>query len=119
MQPKEIKMSFYEKFSHAVDQKDLELYASLLHEDYVFVRHQTGSSMNKAQLMGMIQMMFDSQALEFLSRRCVYENDEIMVEHNVMDFPDGTREAVLVVHMLQEGLIVKTETGATPIKKEA
>ena len=112
-------MSLYEKLTQAVDQKDMELYASLLHEDFEFVRHQTGTSVNKAQTVEMVQMMVNSDAVEFLSTRCVYENDEIMVEHNVMDFPDGSREAVMVVHMLQNGVIIKTETGATPIKKDA
>ena len=112
-------MSLYEKLTQAVEQKDMELYASLLHEDFEFVRHQTGTSVNKAQTVEMVQMMVNSDAVEFLSNRCVYENNEIMIEHNVMDFPDGSREAVMVVHMLKDGVIIKTETGATPIKKDA
>ncbi|GIS50120.1 MAG: hypothetical protein Ct9H90mP24_4120 [Methanobacteriota archaeon] len=24
--------------------------------------------------------------------RCIYENDEILVEHSMMDFPDGTEK---------------------------
>ncbi len=48
--------------------------------------------------------------------RCLYENEDILVMHNVMVFPDGTKEAVMVVHTLKDGKIFKTETGATPIK---
>ena len=112
-------MSLYEKMTHALDQKDMELYASLLHNDYEFVRHQSGTSVNKAQTVDMVQMMVNSDAVGFISKRCVYENDDIMVEHNVMDFPDGSREAVMVVHMLKDGMILKTETGATPLNKDA
>ena len=38
-----------------------------------------------------------------------------MVEHSVMDFPDGSREAVIGFNRLEDGLIVHTETGATPM----
>ena len=48
--------------------------------------------------------------------RCIYENDEVLVEHSVMDFPDGTREAVLAVHTIRDGRITRTETGATLLK---
>ena len=48
--------------------------------------------------------------------RCIYENDEIMVEHSVMDFPDGTREAVMAVHTIKDGRIIRTETGATLVQ---
>ena len=34
-----------------------------------------------------------------------------------MDFPDGTREAVMAVHMLKDGKIIRTETGATRVSK--
>ena len=50
------------------------------------------------------------------SQRCLYENDEIMVEHSVMTFPDGTSEAVLVVNHIKAGKVIRVETGATPIK---
>jgi hypothetical protein len=33
----------------------------------------------------------------------------------VIAFPDGTKEAIIGVHTLKDGKIVKTETGATPI----
>ena len=39
-----------------------------------------------------------------------------MVEHSVMQFPDGSKEAVLVFHQLQDGKILRTETGATLLK---
>ena len=48
--------------------------------------------------------------------RCLYENDEVMVTHAVMAFPDGTREAVLAFHQLKDGKIIRMETGATLLK---
>ncbi|EET47017.1 hypothetical protein TR2A62_0883 [Thalassobium sp. R2A62] len=60
--------------------------------------------------------MMQSDALQFHDQRCLYENDEIMVEHSVMKFPDGTSEAVMVVNHIKDGKIIRVETGATPLK---
>ena len=50
-------------------------------------------------------------------RRCIYEKNKIVVEHFVADFQDGSREAVLTVHLLKNGLLWRTETGATPFDR--
>ena len=47
--------------------------------------------------------------------RCVYENDEILVSHDFMSYPDDTKEAVMLVCMLKDGQIIRMETGATPL----
>jgi hypothetical protein len=49
------------------------------------------------------------------SSRCVYENDDIMVQHSFMSYPDETKEAVMLVAMLKDGKIVRMETGATAL----
>ena len=35
--------------------------------------------------------------------RCVYENDEILVSHDFMSYPDDTKEAVMLVCMIKDG----------------
>ena len=60
--------------------------------------------------------MMESSALEISKQRCLYENEEIMVEHSIMKFADGTSEAVLVVNHIKDGKIIRVETGATPVK---
>ena len=45
-----------------------------------------------------------------------YENEEVLVIHNVLVFPDGSKEAVLACHKKKDGKIIHTETGATPIE---
>jgi len=47
------------------------------------------------------------------SSRCVYENDDILVMHDFMSYPDDTKEAVMGVIMKKDGKIVRMETGAT------
>lgn len=44
--------------------------------------------------------------LKFEENRCIYENDDILVMH-------GKKEAIMSVHSLSNGKIVKTESGAT------
>ena len=109
-------MSLYKKIKAAQDNKDIEGYLDCLHEDFVFVRHQSGTEVSKSDWMPTLRVMMESDALSFNNQRCLYENEEIMVEHSFMKFPDGTSEAVLVVNHLKDGKIIRVETGATPIK---
>ena len=108
-------MALYDTIAKALDEKNAGLYTDLFHEDYEFVRHQTGTSMDREQMVEMMKMMMANEKVVVRDARCVYENDEILVEHSVMDFPDGTTEAVMAVHVLKDGLILRTETGATLI----
>ena len=110
-------MAIYDTISKAIEEKDAGMYTDLFHEDYEFVRHQTGTSMHREQMVEMMNMMMANEQVVIRDARCVYENDEVLVEHSVMDFPDGTTEAVMAVHMLQEGKIIRTATGATLIPK--
>jgi len=45
----------------------------------------------------------------------LYENDDVMVMHQIMTFPNGSKEALMMVNMLKAGKISSTETGATPL----
>lgn len=110
-------MALYDTLAKALDERDAGMYTDLLHADYEFVRHQTGTSMHREQMVEMMNLMMANEKVVIRDARCVYENDEILVEHSVMDFPDGTTEAVMGVHTLKDGLIVRTETGATLISK--
>ena len=110
-------MSLYKKMEKAMQNKDADAYLKLLHDDYQFVRHQSGQTMTKAAMGEMMRKMIAGSTMSVHDERCIYENDDILVEHSVMDFPDGTREAVMGVHTLKGGKILRTETGATLIKK--
>ena len=41
------------------------------------------------------------------SQRVVYESDEILVQHWFMDWPNGTKDAVLTVMLLKNGKATK------------
>ncbi len=110
-------MAIFEKMNAAVTSGDAEAYLALYGDDAVFVRHAAGTEMDKAQFAEMIRKMIASDRTAMGERRCLYENDDILVVHSVNDYPDGTREAVLMACSLKGGKIVRVETGATPLKK--
>ena len=111
-------MSVYEKLQNTIDECDLNGYLEILHSDYIFVRHLSGQEVSKEEWITTVSVMFDAikeGKMTFEKNRCIYENSEILVLHQIGHFPDKTKEAILVVHSLLNGKIIKTESGATRI----
>jgi hypothetical protein len=98
-----------------MENNDAEAYADLLHDDFKFVRHATNTTMTKSEWVNVINTMMDSGKVTRSNSRCIYENDDILVSHSMVSFPDGTSEAVLVCFTISNGKITRSETGATPI----
>ena len=109
-------MSVYEKWASAVEKRNAEGLIACLHDDYVFVRHQTNTTMNKAQMSEMFRNFMGNDSVTVQSQRCLYENDEVLVEHSVMDFADGSRESIISFNRLKDGQIIHCETGATLVE---
>ena len=61
----------------------------------------------------MLTMM---QNMKLEKQRCIYENENIIVEHSLATFGSGAKEAFMAVHMKKDGLVLQTETGATPFE---
>ena len=109
-------MSIFVALHRALSDRDTKAYIDLLDEDYRFVRHQSATSLNKDQMEQLLGSMMAADAVRWpQDARCIYENNEILVEHHVVDFEDGNTEAVLAVHRIKDGKIIRTETGATSI----
>ena len=109
-------MSIFETHEEATKNKDIDAYAETLHDDYQFISHMDGMTMDKEKSMEMFSFLMTSDDFVTHESRCLYENDEAMVTHAIMGFPDGTREAVLAFHQLKDGKIIRMETGATLLK---
>ena len=105
----------YSALKAASDAKDIDAILSLYHPEYAFVRHQHNVSLSLEEWRPIMTKMMASDKLEVHESRCLYENEEILVMHNIMSFPDDSREAVMIVHTIKDGKIFRTETGATPI----
>jgi hypothetical protein len=110
-------MSVFKKWSKAIEDRDADALFDCLHEDFEFVRHQSGTSMNKVEMTNMMRSMLSNEAVVSSVNRCLYENDEVLVMHSIVKFPDGTAESILRCSLLFDGKIIKSETGATPLSK--
>ena len=86
-------MSIFNKMVKAIDDCNLDDYLDLLHDDYVFVRHQSNQEVTKSVWIPVVTGMFNAMKegkLNFKNNRCVYENEDILVIHNIGNFPDNT-----------------------------
>jgi len=109
-------MSIFETHEAATKNKDIDAYAATLHDDYEFISHMDGMTMNREKAMEMFTFLMNNDDFVTHESRCLYENDDVLVTHALMGFPDGSREAVLAFHQLQDGKIIRMETGATLLK---
>ena len=106
----------YDKMVKTNETRDVDAFLSMIDEDFVMVSHQNQTERSKQEFAEMVRGMMSSDSLEVTDQRCVYENDDILVEHSFMSFPDGSKEAVLAVWTKRNDKFIKVETGATPIK---
>lgn len=106
-------MSLFKKWWDAANSKDRSKMADLLDDAFIFARHNTGEELSKDEFLDyMLTGIRDKTTCE--NRRLIYENDEIIVSHSILDGPAG-RNAVMLVRSLKDGKIVRAETGSTPI----
>tara|TARA_B100001057_G_scaffold473022_1_gene536996 strand:- start:1211 stop:1537 length:327 start_codon:yes stop_codon:yes gene_type:complete len=106
----------YEKMVKTNENRDVDSFLDMIDEEFVMVSHQNKTERTKQEFAEMVRAMMSSDSLEVTNQRCIYENDDVLVEHSNMSFPDGSQEAVLAVWTKRKGKFVRVETGATPIK---
>jgi len=106
-------MSIFKAQEAAQEAQDMEAYAATMHDDFQFIMHLDNSTMDKEKTMEMFTFMMSSDDFVTHDSRCLYENDEAMVTHGVMSFPDGTKESVLAFMQIRDGQVIRMETGAT------
>ena len=106
-------MSIIEKYSGAIKNKDESTMNDLLHDDFKFTMHKSGSVLTKGDVIKWAM----SGDIKQDKTRIVYENDEVGVHHAFVTFDDGNVEAVMAVYKYQDGKMISLETGATPMSK--
>ena len=107
-------MSLIQKLIDAQDNQDLKAYNEVVSEDYVWIKHSTGEEIPRDELS---KWLISPDAPKIESCRIIYENNEIGVAHYFISFKDGSRQAVLVVYIIKDGKIIRSETGATNMPK--
>ena len=108
-------MSVIQKLFDAQNNQDIKAYYEVVSEDYVWVKHSTGEEIPRDELS---KWLISPDAPKTESSRIIYENDEIGVAHYFISFKDSSRQAVLVVYIIKDGKIIRSETGATNITKK-
>tara|TARA_X000000950_G_scaffold60757_1_gene73825 strand:- start:759 stop:1043 length:285 start_codon:yes stop_codon:yes gene_type:complete len=93
----------------------LDAYLDLLHDDLTVIFHKFGVSYDGEAWVPMLTGIMANEKFIQESSRCVYENDDVLVQHSFMSSPDGTREAVILVAMIKGGKISRLDTGETPL----
>ena len=106
-------MSILKRYTDAIDKKDEATMNELLHDDFKFIRHKSGNTLGKTDVIKWAM----SGDINQDKVRVIYENDEVGVHHSFVKFNDGNIEAVMAVYKYKGGKIVSLETGATPIPK--
>ena len=108
------KMSILEKWTKAIDDRDLEAMDELLHDDYEFMLHSAGKVLSKQDVIDWVA----SDDIVTSNNRILYENDEIGVNHAVVTFKsDGNVQGVLAFLKFKDGKIWRQETGASNLPK--
>ena len=106
-------MSILKRYTDAIDKKDEATMNELLHDDFKFTMHKSGSVLTKGDVIKWAM----SGDIKQDKTRIVYENDEVGVHHAFVTFDDGNVEAVMAVYKYQDGKMISLETGATPMSK--
>ena len=106
-------MSILEKYIAAIKNNDEATMNELLHDDFKFTMHKSGSVLTKGDVIKWAM----SGDIKQDKTRIVYENDEVGIHHAFVTFDDGNVEAVMAVYKYQDGKMISLETGATPMPK--
>ena len=105
----------YEKHVEAWKNKDVSAYLDCYHEDWQITFHSTEKVMRLEDLANQISNWMVTGNFE--QPRCIYENDDILVTHNIAAFKNGSRKAVLQSILKKDGFLSRGETGATPLPR--
>ena len=106
-------MSLFDKWWDAANSQDRSRMAELLDDSFTFIRHNTGEELNKDEFIDYL-MTGIRDTVQAHGRRLIYENDQIIVSHSVLDGPMG-KNAVMLVRLVKDGKITRMETGSTPL----
>ena len=107
-------MSLFDEWFQAANELDKFKMERLLHDDFVVERSSKGDKFNKQQFIDLMMSGY-REDMTAQMRRLVYENDEIIVSHSILEFPNATKDATLLVRLVKDGKIISQIAGATPM----
>ena len=101
-----------EKWDRAYNDRNRDGLSELVDKDFHFIRHSTGEKIPRERIL---DMQTTKDRVVIRSQRVVYDSDEILVQHWFMDWPNGTKDAVLTVMLFKNGKATKMELASTPL----
>ena len=104
-------MSIIEKMSKIINDGDTAEAEQLIHDDYKFLMHPSGNSLSKKDVVEWIGI----KDVNKVNVRVLFEINEVWVEHAMVTFNDGNKEAVMSYYKYKDGKVIYQETGATKL----
>ena len=104
----------FEKYKQFWETGDIEAFTLIIDPEIEIIMHSTGGVIDPDLWLERITAIVLSDAYAE-NIRCLYENDDIMVVHQITNSANGTRDAVLYVFTKTDGMLTRVETGATPL----
>ena len=105
----------FDKYKKFWEEGDIDAFTSIIHADIEIITHSTGGVIDYDLWMERISAVVLSDAYAE-NIRCLYENDGIMVVHQITNAANGSRDAVMYVFTKEYGMLTRLETGATPLQ---
>ena len=110
-------VKLYDIMAKAKADRDIEAFNRCYHDDWEFKFHSSGRIVRRGDNTDE-QTLESGDTFKVENDRCLYENEDILVTHSILHFPNGSTDAVMMVHLKKDGLLWRTETGSTPMPKE-
>tara|TARA_B100001093_G_scaffold264351_1_gene252774 strand:+ start:298 stop:630 length:333 start_codon:yes stop_codon:yes gene_type:complete len=104
----------FDRYKKFWEEGDIEAFTSIIHADIEIIMHSTGGVIDYDLWMERMSAVVLSDAYAE-NIRCLYENDDIMVVHQITNSPNGSKDAVMYVFTKEDGMLNRLETGATPL----
>lgn len=108
-------MEIYPEMAAAMRADDVERYTALLAEDFRYVRHKSGDTLDRGEMAALLREVWAGGNRTIEDLRCLYENDDILVIHARMAFRSGSREGAVIVNLKRDGKVVCTESGVSDL----
>jgi hypothetical protein len=108
-------MRLFPEMEAAMRADDVDRYAALLHDDFAYVRHKSGDTLDKDQMAALLRKVWAGGNRTIEDIRCLYENDDVLVLHTRLSFASGSREGAMIVNLKRDGRILRTETGVSDL----
>jgi hypothetical protein len=108
-------MNIYPEMAAAMRADDVDRYAALLHDEFQYVRHKTGDTLDRDAMAALLRKVWRDGNRHIEDMRCLYENDDILVVHMRLRFKSGSREAAMLVNLKKNGSIYRTESGVSEL----